>query len=77
MRGHGSTRTRLIAAFLLGLLAALAAFGVIITVRYRDGLEQRVRTDLRSGAGALRRKLEAAGPRLIHTVRGIGYRFSP
>ena len=26
---------------------------------------------------ALRRKLEARGPRLIHTVRGIGYRFSP
>jgi DNA-binding response OmpR family regulator len=26
---------------------------------------------------ALRRKLEANGPRLIHTVRGIGYRFSP
>jgi DNA-binding response OmpR family regulator len=26
---------------------------------------------------ALRRKLEAFGPRLIHTVRGIGYRFSP
>jgi two-component system, OmpR family, response regulator len=26
---------------------------------------------------ALRRKLEAAGPRLIHTVRGIGYRLSP
>ncbi|HEX4282927.1 MAG TPA: response regulator transcription factor [Solirubrobacteraceae bacterium] len=26
---------------------------------------------------ALRRKLEASGPRLIHTVRGIGYRFSP
>jgi DNA-binding response OmpR family regulator len=26
---------------------------------------------------ALRRKLEAHGPRLIHTVRGIGYRFSP
>jgi DNA-binding response OmpR family regulator len=25
---------------------------------------------------ALRRKLEADGPRLIHTVRGIGYRFS-
>jgi two-component system OmpR family response regulator len=25
---------------------------------------------------ALRRKLEAGGPRLIHTVRGIGYRFS-
>jgi DNA-binding response OmpR family regulator len=26
---------------------------------------------------ALRRKLEANGPRLIHTIRGIGYRFSP
>jgi two-component system OmpR family response regulator len=26
---------------------------------------------------ALRRKLESCGPRLIHTVRGIGYRFSP
>ena len=25
---------------------------------------------------ALRRKLETCGPRLIHTVRGIGYRFS-
>lgn len=25
---------------------------------------------------ALRRKLETEGPRLIHTVRGIGYRFS-
>ena len=26
---------------------------------------------------ALRRKLERAGPRVIHTVRGIGYRFAP
>jgi DNA-binding response OmpR family regulator len=26
---------------------------------------------------ALRRKLATHGPRLIHTVRGIGYRFSP
>ena len=26
---------------------------------------------------ALRRKLEQAGPRVIHTVRGIGYRFVP
>jgi DNA-binding response OmpR family regulator len=25
---------------------------------------------------ALRRKLEAHGPRLVHTVRGIGYRVS-
>jgi DNA-binding response OmpR family regulator len=26
---------------------------------------------------ALRRKLERVGPRVIHTVRGIGYRFAP
>jgi DNA-binding response OmpR family regulator len=26
---------------------------------------------------ALRRKLESSGPRVIHTVRGMGYRFSP
>jgi DNA-binding response OmpR family regulator len=26
---------------------------------------------------ALRRKLESSGPRVIHTVRGLGYRFSP
>jgi DNA-binding response OmpR family regulator len=26
---------------------------------------------------ALRRKLECSGPRVIHTVRGLGYRFSP
>jgi two-component system OmpR family response regulator len=25
---------------------------------------------------ALRRKMEAHGPRLIHTVRGLGYRMS-
>ena len=54
MNGHRPTRTRLIAASLLGLVAALAAFGVIITIRYRDGLEQRLRTDLKSGARALR-----------------------
>jgi signal transduction histidine kinase len=47
-------RTRLIAASLLGLAAVLATFVVVITVRYRDGLEQRLRTDLASGAVALR-----------------------
>jgi two-component system OmpR family response regulator len=26
---------------------------------------------------ALRRKLESSGPRVIHTVRGLGYSFSP
>lgn len=42
------------AASLLGIAAGLAAFAVLITVRYRDGLEQRLRADLTSGASALR-----------------------
>src|SRR5262249_30389186 len=52
--GHRPLRTRLIAASLLGIVAALATFVVAITVRYRDGLEQRLRADLTSGASALR-----------------------
>jgi signal transduction histidine kinase len=51
--GQRAVRTRLIAASILGIVAALAAFVVLITVRYRDGLEQRLRTDLTSGASAL------------------------
>jgi signal transduction histidine kinase len=46
-------RRWLIAASILGIVAALAAFVVVITVRYRDGLEQQLRTDLSSGANAL------------------------
>jgi signal transduction histidine kinase len=53
MKAHRPARTRLIAASMLGIAAALAAFVVVTTVRYRDGLEQRLRTDLRSGASAL------------------------
>jgi len=52
--GHRPARTGLIAASILGLVAALATFVVLITVRYRDGLQQRLRTDLTSGASALR-----------------------
>ncbi len=51
--GHRRARTRLIAVSMLGIVAALATFVVLITVRYRDGLEQRLRTDLTSGATAL------------------------
>jgi signal transduction histidine kinase len=51
--GHRRARTRLIAASILGMVAALATFVLIITVRYRDGLEQRLRADLTSGASAL------------------------
>jgi signal transduction histidine kinase len=52
--GQRRWRTRLIAASILGLVVVLAAFVVMITVRYRDGLGQRLRTDLTSGASALR-----------------------
>jgi signal transduction histidine kinase len=52
--GHRPARTRLIAVSLVGIVAALATFVVLITVRYRDGLEQRLRADLTSGASALR-----------------------
>ncbi len=54
MSAHRPARTRLIVAAMLAIVAALAAFVVVITVRYRDGLEQRLREDLTSGANALR-----------------------
>ncbi len=67
MSGHRPPRTRLIAASLLGIVTALATFVVVITVRYRDGLDQRLRTDLTSGASALR----AAGtPQALKPVIG-------
>jgi signal transduction histidine kinase len=47
------TRTRLIVASIIAIAAALAAFVVLLTARYRDGLEQRLRADLTSGASAL------------------------
>jgi signal transduction histidine kinase len=52
--GHRSARTRLIVASVLVIVAVLATFVVMITVRYRDGLEQRLRTNLAAGATALR-----------------------
>ena len=54
MSGHRPARTRVIIASVLAIVAALATFVVLLTVRYRDGLEQRLRTDLTSGASALR-----------------------
>lgn len=67
MRRHRPARPRLIAASLLALVLALAAFAVVITVRYRDGLEQRLRTDLASGANALR---AAGSPGALKPVLG-------
>lgn len=67
MSGDRPARTRLIAASMLGIVAALATFVVIITVRYRDGLDQRLRTDLTSGASALRM---AGTPQALKSVVG-------
>jgi signal transduction histidine kinase len=61
VNAHRPARTRLIAASILGIAAALAALVVIITVRYRDGLEQRLRADLTAGASALRTAQTPAG----------------
>jgi len=67
MSGHRPARTRLIVASILAIVAALATFVLVITVRYRDGLEQRLRADLTSGASALR----AAGtPQALKPVIG-------
>jgi signal transduction histidine kinase len=38
---------------MLGIVAAIMTVGVLIGVRYRDGLEQRLHTDLTSGESAL------------------------
>jgi signal transduction histidine kinase len=39
---------------MLGLVAALTTIAVVVTMRYHDGLEQRLHTNLVSGATALR-----------------------
>ncbi len=67
MSGHRPARKRLIAASLLGIVAVLATFVVVLTVRYRDGLEQRLRADLTSGASALRR---APSPAAFKSIIG-------
>jgi signal transduction histidine kinase len=60
-------RTRLVVVAILAVVAVLAAFVVVITVRYRDGLEQRVRADLASGATALG---AASTPEALKSVLG-------
>ncbi len=67
MSGGRPARTRLIAASVLMTVAAFATFVVIITVRYRDGLEQRLRTDLTAGASGLR---EARTPVALKSLLG-------
>ena len=52
---------------MLVIAALLAGFAVVITARYRDGLEQRLRTDLTSGASAL---AAAASPQALKPLIG-------
>jgi signal transduction histidine kinase len=71
--GVGPARTRLIIVSILGIVAALATFVVILTVRYRDGLEQRLRTDLTSGATAIRLAgTDAARSAVVSTLTDEG-----
>jgi signal transduction histidine kinase len=65
--GRRSPRARLVVASVFVTAALLAAFGVVITVRYRDGLEQRLRTDLTSGASAL---AAARSPQALKPIIG-------
>ena len=60
----------------------------VILLTARDGVDDRLR-GLDSGAddydpnivevhvSGLRRKLESRGPRIVHTVRGLGYKLGP
>jgi signal transduction histidine kinase len=64
---HPPARTRLIAVAILSIALALAAFVVMITVRYRDGLQQGLRADLASGARAIRM---AGSPEALKSVVG-------
>jgi two-component system OmpR family response regulator len=41
------------------------------------GIDERADNLVEINISSLRRKLEAAGPRLIHTVRGLGYVLAP
>jgi signal transduction histidine kinase len=71
--GARPARTRLIVVSIVGIVAALTAFAVIITARYRDGLEQRLSTDLASGANAIRlASSDAARSSVLTTLTAEG-----
>lgn len=58
---------------MLGVVTVLAVFVVIVTVRYRDGLDQRLRTDLTSGAAALAQmRTPASFKSIISSLAGEG-----
>ncbi len=54
MSDQPHSHSRLIAVSILGVVVALATFSVLLTVRYRNGLEQRLRQELTAGASTLR-----------------------
>jgi signal transduction histidine kinase len=63
----------LIVVSMLGVVAVLAVFVVIVTVRYRDGLDQRLRTDLTSGADALAQvRTPASFKSILSSLAGEG-----
>ena len=54
------------------VLSRTRIYDAVWDERY-DGLSNTLEVHVKE----LRRKLEAHGPRLIHTLRGVGYRFGP
>ncbi|MGO9881829.1 MAG: sensor histidine kinase [Solirubrobacteraceae bacterium] len=80
MSGRRPARTRLIIASILAIVAMLATLVVLITLRYRDGLEQRLRTNLTSGAAALRLALTPAAFKAVIgslSAEGISVELAP
>ena len=80
MSSRRPARTRLIIASILAIVAMLATLVVLITLRYRDGLEQRLRTNLTSGAAALRLALTPAAFKAVIgslTAEGISVELAP
>ena len=87
----GSLRRRVTLTTLALLAIVLTAVVAAVTLAYRSKLDGDLRNRLTQVWGyeaydpnvvevhvsALRRKLEAHGPRILETVRGLGYRFDP
>lgn len=65
MTSQSRARARILVGSVVAAAAVLATFAVIVTVRYRDGLEQRLRANLASGATALRFARTAAAQKSV------------
>ena len=67
------TELRLLSFFVRHRGAVLSKSQLLTQVWGYDAYDENV---VEVHVSALRRKLERRGPRIIHTVRGLGYRFS-